>query len=218
MEPLASKYDLAFNGTTPKKSRARGNAHAATLPRINPAMTVSQLQDECRFRKVTGHSGKNKDWLLQQLGIGTVWQSQKQASTVNEALKITKVLPTKKVTTDESKPAPQQKKCAPVTTKPEKQMTGTESLDWSKLRRVSSTMTIVQLTSELLSRNPSVKGISGKTKAWFLTQLGEGSICQSMVPNSVKVLLLLVPRVSSAMTAKQLVHELSTRVPSLRGL
>ena len=39
-------------------------------------MTVKQLQDECRFRgTVKGFSNQSKAWLLEQLVVGSVWQS-----------------------------------------------------------------------------------------------------------------------------------------------
>jgi hypothetical protein len=62
----------------------RGNAEMAKLLRINPNMTVSQLKVECRHRGVGGVSNKNKDWLLDKLGLGTTWESER-ASTNSSA-------------------------------------------------------------------------------------------------------------------------------------
>jgi len=43
---------------------------------------------------------------------------------------------------------------------------------------VSSSMTIAQLKEECTTRNPCIKGISGKNKSWLLSHLGEGSEVQ----------------------------------------
>ena len=43
---------------------------------VSSNMTLSQLQKECRYRGVRGFSNKKKDWLLDTLGLGTVWQSE----------------------------------------------------------------------------------------------------------------------------------------------
>ena len=63
--------------TTARISSARaGSAKEATMLRINDYMTVKQLQDECRFRgTVKGYSNQSKAWLLEQLVVGSVWQS-----------------------------------------------------------------------------------------------------------------------------------------------
>jgi hypothetical protein len=65
----------ATSSPSPAVPKPRGNAQDATLLRINENMTIPQLQTECRCRGIKGMSGKNKDWLLEQLGVGTVWQS-----------------------------------------------------------------------------------------------------------------------------------------------
>jgi hypothetical protein len=49
-------------------------------------------------------------------------------------------------------------------------------IDWDNLPRVTDSLTIAQLSHEMLQRNPNVKGLSNKPKAWSLTQLGEDSI------------------------------------------
>ena len=49
----------------------------AKLLRINSNMTLSQLQVECRYRGVRGVSNKNKHWLLDKLGLGTIWESER---------------------------------------------------------------------------------------------------------------------------------------------
>ena len=56
-------------------TKKRGNAQDATTLRISDAMTVGQLQEECRTRGISGYSGKNKDYLLEQLGAGSIWQT-----------------------------------------------------------------------------------------------------------------------------------------------
>jgi hypothetical protein len=43
----------------------KGSKDDVTLPRVNPSMTVGQLQDECRLRDIKGISGKTKDWYLE---------------------------------------------------------------------------------------------------------------------------------------------------------
>jgi hypothetical protein len=46
-------------------------------------------------------------------------------------------------------------------------------------------MTLAQLSAELLARDPSQsKGLSNKTKDWYLKQLGEGSIWMSAAPTT----------------------------------
>ena len=55
---------------------SRGNAEMAKLPMISSKMTLSQLQEECRYRGVRGFSNKRKDWLLDTLGLETIWQSE----------------------------------------------------------------------------------------------------------------------------------------------
>ena len=69
----------------PPKKRARaGNAAAAATLRITHDMTVSQLKDECRLRGVRGFSNKPKDWLLHQLGVGTVWEGALASASAND--------------------------------------------------------------------------------------------------------------------------------------
>ena len=67
----------------PSSSARKGNAEEATALRINDDMTVWQLQNECRCRGVQGFSNKNKAWLLDQLVVGSVWQSVSSASSSN---------------------------------------------------------------------------------------------------------------------------------------
>jgi len=47
------------------------------------------------------------------------------------------------------------------------------------LETVSTSMTLDQLIAECLARSPTAKGLSGKSKAWFIQYLGEGSIRMS---------------------------------------
>jgi hypothetical protein len=59
----------------PSSSRKKGNAQDAATRKINDAMTVVQLQEECRARRVSGYSGKTKVDLLELLGRGTKWHA-----------------------------------------------------------------------------------------------------------------------------------------------
>jgi hypothetical protein len=61
----------------PPKKAGSGNSKDATVLRISDAMTIPQLKEECQFRGIKGFSGKTKDWLLEQLGDGSIWQSAK---------------------------------------------------------------------------------------------------------------------------------------------
>lgn len=201
--------------TTTSASRRRGNAADAALLRINENMTVGQLQEECKFRGIKGLSGKNKDWLLEQLEIGSIWQAnrQEQAEAVTtrtekaadkKPLKATKESPKKKAKVEKAKST------AKTSVK------SVAAVDFSHLPRISSSLTLAQLSHEILFRDPNSKGISSKPKTWFLSQLGENSIWLTC-PN-LSVDLTNVPRVSKNMTVAQLVHELLTRTPSMTGL
>ena len=53
---------------------------------------------------------------------------------------------------------------------------GAKILDLSNAPRVSSALTIAQLSHELLERIPTQKGISGKNKEWFLERLCKGTV------------------------------------------
>jgi len=89
-------------------------------------------------------------------------------------------------------------------------------IDWDNLPRVTDSLTIAQLSHEMLHRNSNVKGMFNKPKSWFLTQLGEDSI--STTAPDVSIDFSSIPRVSRSMTNPQLVHELMSRKPSRRGL
>ena len=199
------------------KARA-GNAKDATRLRISETMTVPQLQQECKFRGIKGFSAKTKDWLLGQLGVGSVWQShadwqneknskvQAKANRQRAETKKTRAVPNIApgtggvISYDERKKkvAPQ---IAPRNAKKSKKSGG--AINFSKLPRVDSTLTTSQLLHELLHRQPNVKGASSKPKSWFLSMLGINSIwctcpCLSMAD------LICAPRVSKSLRCRNL--------------
>jgi hypothetical protein len=108
------------------------NTSIASLPRITTSMTMAQLGYEITHRNpsVKGTSNKNKQWFLDQLGVGSVWTS------------------------------------AP----------GAKGIYFLSMPKVSSSLTVAQLSHEMLERNPTQSGMSGKKKAWYLERLGSGSI------------------------------------------
>jgi hypothetical protein len=78
--PVSSSSLASF----PHSSARAGNAKEAALLRISDLMTVQQLQEECRHRgTIKGFSNKNKSWLLDQLVVGSVWQSAPQTTGSN---------------------------------------------------------------------------------------------------------------------------------------
>jgi hypothetical protein len=48
--------------------------------------------------------------------------------------------------------------------------------DFQMMPRISNSLTVAQLSREVLERNPSQTGLSGKSKGWFLEKLGVGSL------------------------------------------
>jgi len=88
---------------------------------------------------------------------------------------------------------------------------------YESLPRITNSLSVAQLTCELLNRDPSVKGMSNKNKQWFLDRLGVGSIWTSS-PDAAGTDLTMVPKVSSSMTIAQLSHELLTRNPTQTGI
>jgi len=71
-------------------------------------------------------------------------------------------------------------------------------------------MTVAQLTSELLARHPKSRGLSNKTKDWFVQQLGDGSVWTTACRDND---FSKIPRVSAKMTIFQLKTELLARQP-----
>ena len=82
---------------------------------------------------------------------------------------------------------------------------------YESLPRITNSPSVAQLTCELLSRDPSIKGMSNKNKQWFLDRLGIGSIWTSLTDAAG------IGKVSSSMTIAQLSHELLTRNPIQTG-
>lgn len=87
-------------------------------------------------------------------------------------------------------------------------------VDLRLLPRITSTMTIAQLSHELHYRDAQTNGTSNKNKEWFLQKLGLGSIW--MTSTQAKMLKFNhTPNVSSRMTISQLQNELMERIPSM---
>jgi len=88
------------------------------------------------------------------------------------------------------------------------------------LPRITSNLTVAYLSHELLHRNPLQKGISSKTKDWFLEQLGEGSVWESS-PQAKEIIdgdnKESLPTISSNLTIAQLSHELLERNPTQKS-
>jgi hypothetical protein len=209
------------------KAPKRGHAQEADLLRINESMTVGQLRDECRLRNITGVSGKTKGWLLEQLGLGTVWQVASRNSATNleavaesveqVAAKVTKKAAEKdaKVETKAGKKVDGKNIDKVKKTTAAKAMTEIPPI-WT-LPRVSSSLTIAQLLHELFHRHLHIKGVSSKPKPWYLAELGDGSI-RTTSPDIASIDLSGCPLVSKSMTVAQLLHELLARLPSMKGL
>ncbi|CAB9510019.1 Domain of unknown function (DUF1738) [Seminavis robusta] len=212
------------DNTPPAKPKAssRGNADDAATLKISDSMTVSQLQEECKTRGIKGLSGKNKDWLLEQLGVGSTWQtmSMKMTPAANKKpVAKTKETPNKKPAEAKKKPAakatPKQSATKKGTSVKKKSPTAsstreTKDIDLASLPRVSTKLTVAQLTYELLHRQPDTKGASNKPKAWFVEQLGEHSIW-STSPQATEQDLSNLTLVSSSQTIAQLTHEIMAR-------
>lgn len=252
----------------PKKQKTKGSAADATTLRINDTMTVQQLQQECKHRGIKGFSGKNKDWLLDQLEVGSIWQFHRQEMAI---LKASKKAPAMKKKEDKgnttgknpaknashsvnapsksSKPKAKHDKSSSfsspalipgvqssmtvqinytqlpgvaVPPKPAKPRSvastklAKRSPDYASLPRVTSKLTVTQLSYELMFRQKAAKGMSSKNKAWFLELLGENSVW--MTSPDIDMDLSKAPRVSKDMTVKELTREITARLPLLKGL
>lgn len=222
--------------SSPKKQSKEASTPLAILPRINQDMTISQLQTECRARNpsIKGISNKSKQWLLDHLGIGSVWvaasnMSEKEpldhssfTKTNVSSPKKTK-LPSK--SKDESdtkkrklKSSQQDEKKKKSKKKEDKAPVSVKdaSSSSSTYPTISTTLTVGQLRHEMHHRNPSVKGTSNKSKQWFLDQLGVGSVWTSS-PDTVED-WTSYPTISDSMTIPQLSYELLSRNPTQKGL
>ena len=240
--------------------KRRGNAQEAATLRVSDSMTVAQLQDEFRHRGLTGGvSGKSKTWLLEQLGVGSVWQTMtsksppkkkaktEQASAVKskkeakptpvkkaekKATPLAKATPTAKAvakatpTAKAAKGTPTAKAAAtgpktstkkePAATKPATTTNKPKPIDLDRLPRITSDLTISQLSHELLHRQPNMKGISNKPKTWFLEQLGVNSIWTTSA--DIQQDLSNLPIVTPSLTMAQLTHEFLARNKTATGL
>jgi Domain of unknown function (DUF5710) len=217
-----------IKSSSPRKKQAkvslRGNASDAATLKVSDSMTVSQLQEECKIRGIKGLSGKNKDWFLEQLGVGSTWQAMGMKIASAKSLATTHLVDcgdgtkqkakakpkneVKKKPPGKSTEKPPAKTKAPAASPAKK----SKSLDVSKLPKVTSDLTISQLTHELLHRQPQSKGTSSKPKSWFLELLGEHSIW-STSPEATQHDLSALPVVSSKSTIAQPTHEVMSRFP-----
>jgi len=97
-----------------------------------------------------------------------------------------------------------------------------KKIDWTQYLKVSSSLSMAQLSAELLHRQPNRKGLSNKTKTWFLEELGVGSIWTSVATNECSKQqqrqIEQQPRVSVNLTVAQLKEELQARDPNVKGL
>jgi len=87
-------------------------------------------------------------------------------------------------------------------------------VNWSSVPRVSSKLTVAQLTHELLHRHPRLRGTtSGKPKLWFMGHLGHSSIWTTApdLNHKERKAILRQPVVTSRLTDAQLKHELMSR-------
>ncbi len=184
---------------------------------------MKQLQQECRVRDpaLKGILGKNKQWLLDHLGIGSVWISLPE--TIAEETSVQKVVApnqcNEKKRSAESatiKETPSKKKLKANKTKADKLKEGIDMNYIKSLPRITSSLTIAQLNHELHHRNPSTTGTSNKNKQWFLDQLGFGSIWMSSM-EAKNLDAKEMPRISSSLTIAQLLHELLERIPNQTG-
>ena len=149
--PKETKTSAKSKGTNKKQKQENGCAEEGDvaysllrgLPRINASLTIADLNHElhCRDPSIKGTSNKNKQWFLDQLGIGSV-----QVSSVSA-----------------------------------------KALDLTAVPKISKALTVAQLSHELMDRNPSQSGLSGKSKAWFLEQLCVGSLWTTCSGNSTEL-------------------------------
>lgn len=263
--PAKKRKDAAENSSSSSgDKRKRGNAQDAALLRVNDNMTVAQLHEECRFRKITGMSGKKKDWLLQQLKSGTVWQSAMNSSSSAHPMSSSKLLKSsdQKIATNASAPAAKKAKKIVSASASTRKVTDKDSHKISpssvkkkvvdgkttkspikavrkvadekdkkkeaatmkksvapnpayltRLPRVTSSLTVCQLSHEFSYRHPNTKGISNKSKTWFLDELGEDSVWTTS-PDISRDLSNVSLVSKNNMTVAQLQHELMTRSPS----
>lgn len=134
LDMIEPRDSITSNRTSGKKQKGykASGINLRILPRIKATLTIAQLNHELYHRDphIKGTSNKNKQWFLDNLGIGSVWMT-------SDAAKV---------------------------------------LDLDDTPRVSSAMTIAQLSHELLERIPGQTGISKKNKDWYLERLCCGTI------------------------------------------
>lgn len=93
----------------------------------------------------------------------------------------------------------------------------TDSNSIASLPRITTSVTLAQLSHEIHYRDPSVKGISNKNKHWFLDHLGVETVWTS-APSAKDVDSTSIPKVSSSMTIAQMSHEMLERNPTQSGM
>jgi len=76
--PGKRKMEETFNNSF-KTPPSKKKQSLALQPRINFDMTLNQLREECLFRNpsIKGISNKDKQWLIDHLGLGSHWLSCK---------------------------------------------------------------------------------------------------------------------------------------------
>ena len=185
----------------------RGSAKEATTLKVSESLTIPQLQEECKFRGIRGFSGKNKEWLLDELGYGTVWQVMRPNAPKQGAQKAARG---PNATKTKAKIAKKTQFTKQRVTPSVAKATSLKGARIQKLPKVSASMTVAQLMHELLHRQPSAKGTSNKPKSWFLEKLGEGSIWSTSAEASALGETNL-PVVSPHLTTSQLTHEIMSR-------
>ena len=191
---------------------SRGSASDAVTLRISDTMTKSQLQEECKLRGIKGHSGKNKEWLLEQLHVGSVWLAMADSTGKSQSKPKAKCARKAQATKSKPRKSTQPKKRAAVpkaACNTKAKANGT--IDCSLMPKVTPDLSKTQLMHELLRRKPQIQGASsGKPKSWFIFQLGEQSIWTT-APNLINRDLSNLPLVTPGLTKTQLTHELMSR-------
>jgi hypothetical protein len=203
-------YTSSYSSPPQKKQKtaissiSRGNAQDAATLRISDLMTVSQLQEECRLRQIKGFSNKSKDWLLEQLGVGSIWQSAKTAQSTVAA----KATPAKKTkasgsvasTAKSSDMKPKAKAVSVAVTKTvaKKETDAKNPPAASKSKKVSSkTVPVAVAKKETAAKKPPPAASKSKKVSSMNYQN--------------------LPRVTSELTVSQLLHELLHRKPQATG-
>eukprot|EP00977_Amphora_coffeiformis_P020385 scaffold8204_cov177-Amphora_coffeaeformis.AAC.3 len=179
----SSDDEDSYDSRAAPNFQMRGNAQAATTLRISEAMTVRQLKEECKLRGIRKYSGLTKHTMLDLLGVGTVWMSV-SVPNMKQERKARQKQPKSSTTRKKNvAPPPKKKEPSPIKNTPIKKK---PSVNWITMPKVSNSMTVAQMTHELMTRGYT-GSVSKKNKTDLLVLLGEGSIWttaprQSRVP------------------------------------